>query len=121
MPSDTTTNKTEAALPGERYVQLESGGPTFPAVVEATTWNGWLRPRFRRDTAETLIGWLNDQTNADPDTDIQGYFEEHTLITEEGEHCYEYPPGPDGRYAVGAGGWCWTHPATGDNEPEVAP
>lgn len=37
-----TDNDAMTTQPGERYVQLDSGGPAFPALVEAASWNGWL-------------------------------------------------------------------------------
>jgi hypothetical protein len=103
------------AQPGELYVRLDPGDPAdlahpvFPALVEGRRWNGWARPRFRREVAEALLTWLTDVHDPDQGWRDTGHFDGDTLVLVEAEDQYQTTVSPDrdGRYPVGAGGWCW--------------
>lgn len=81
--------------------------PAFPALIEDRRWNGWVRPRFRRDVTEALLAWLEQARDPARDWHDSGHFEGDTLILVETEERYRtvITPDPHGRYSVE--GWCW--------------
>jgi hypothetical protein len=100
------------ARPGEVYVRLDpadSAHPVFPALVDERRWNGWARPRFRREVTDAILTWLTDVHDPDRGRHDTGHFDGDTLVLLEAEDQYQttVTPDHDGRYPVGAGGWCW--------------
>lgn len=119
-----TASSTLLPAPGEVYVGLDPVSPihhpAFPATIDDARWNGWVQPRFRSEVTKALLAWMDDACDTDPDWFTTGHFDsdDNTLIILEGEEQDRYliTPDQDGRYPVGAGGWCWqlTNPRTPD-------
>lgn len=101
------------AQSGELYVRLDPGDPAdlahpvFPALVEGRRWNGWARPRFRREVAEALLTWLTDVHDPDQGWHDTGHFDGDTLVLVEAEDQYQTTVTPTAtgvtRWVRGAG------------------
>jgi hypothetical protein len=98
------------AQDGEVYVALADTTAAFPAVIDDKRWNGFVRPRFTRDTAQVVAAWLNTDHPNDPMSgNYNARFDGDTLIVTD---LYEgttdrIHPDTEGRYSIGAGGWMW--------------
>ena len=93
----------------EFYVELYPCGRSFPAVIDHRRWHGWVRPRFRRDVAESIAHWANTSRNVgEPPWYLQCSFEDEILVVLEGRVArHHHAPDEQGRYALGANYLRW--------------
>lgn len=99
-----------AATEGEVYVSLAGSTQAFPATIDYKRWNGFVAPRFRRAVAEAVVVWLNTNHNHEPGrwTNTATFNDDALTILDTEENRPELiEPDSNGRYGIGAGGWCW--------------
>lgn len=89
-------------------------GP-FPAkVLTNYRWNGWVIPRFSKETAEKLVAQFNEATEGHPDNGTLSWEGENVVLTtpagayDENEWRDVFEPDPDGYYPIGAMSWTWS-------------
>lgn len=80
----------------------------LPAYCDDTRWNGWVNPRFTKETGLLLTSFMDGQLVYDAEADVfvdlpDGYGEPiiygSELLNVDGNEIHVYP--------IGAGSWCW--------------
>jgi hypothetical protein len=110
------------AGPGELYVELSPGSPTFPAIVEEQRTDGWARPHFRRAVAESVLAWLNGEHERGETRFGTGHFDDASIVLVDlDDSRSRIPVDAHGRVALGAGTWPWFISApAGDPDADAA-
>lgn len=93
----------------EFYVALSDTTTVFPALIDTERWNGFVMPRFSRDAAEAVAGWLNENHGTDA---VYRHFTAAfdgvaLLVTDTSEGYTERIEPENDRYPIGAGAWIW--------------
>lgn len=109
-----------AATDGEVYVALYAPeAPAFPAVIDDERWNTFAVPRFRRETANAVVSWLNMMHEQDPDEwpGAASFDNDILTVLDSEEHDpVQVEPDDHGRYAIGFRGWSWVLDTPPDDE-----
>lgn len=103
------THRIPHARDGEVYVALSDTTTAFPALIDAERWNGFVRPRFARDTAEAVAEWLNEDHGTDAVfRNFRATFDGAALLVTDTSEGYTARIEPENdRYAFGGGAWIW--------------
>ena len=91
------------------YVRLATvEGMSFEAAtLNETRWNGWERPGFTREQADTVVAWLNRRAHQGfPFTTYDATTGAYSVTEESGEVSV-CTASSDGTFALGGAAWCW--------------